>query len=291
MSSLHELFQKDGFRPRKSAGQNFLVDTKVLEKIDASVRVPAGDVLLEVGGGTGALTTRLAARKRPLVVVESDHKLFAHLERTFGSLPHVHLVKADIMKLDLAPFVPPPPARITLVGNIPYYLTSPLITRLLEKENGRIRSISLMIQKEVADRLAAAPGTKAWGALSVCASYWSSVQNLFPVPRTCFRPSPKVESAFVRLTPVEKPMLDVPGTKNLFRLVKAIFQTRRKTLLNSLRSGGWGEEAARRAITECRLKPEVRGETLPLDYLVELSLVLEKCSETETGKGAGGQEG
>jgi 16S rRNA (adenine1518-N6/adenine1519-N6)-dimethyltransferase len=274
--SLHELFNKDGFRPRKSAGQNFLVDTKILDHIDAVIRPPADDVILEVGGGTGALTEKLAARERPLVVVESDHKLFAHLERTFGNLPYVHLVKADIMKLDLTPFVPPSPGKITLVGNIPYYLTSPLITRLLEKEQGRIRSISLMIQKEVADRLGAKAGTKAWGALSVCASYWASFHNLFPVPRLSFKPAPKVESAFVRLTPHEKPMLDEVGTKNLFRMVKAIFQTRRKTLLNSLRSGGWGDEVAMKAIEACGLTPEVRGETLALERLVELSLVLEK---------------
>ncbi len=276
LTSLHELFTKDGFRPRKSAGQNFLVDQKILGQIESSIRPPADDVLLEVGGGTGALTERLIPKKRPLIVVESDHKLFAHLERNFGAIPYVHLVKSDIMKLDLAPFVPPAPGKITLVGNIPYYLTSPLITRLLEKEQGRIRSISLMIQKEVADRLVAQPGTKAWGALSVCARYWAQTQVLFPVPRTCFKPAPKVESAFVRLTPHAKPMLDEVGTKNLFRMVKAIFQTRRKTILNSLRSGGWADEVAQAALEDCRLKNEVRGETLPLDRLVELSLLLEK---------------
>jgi len=278
VASLHELFSKDGFRPRKSAGQNFLVDTKILGHIESVIRPPLDDVLLEVGGGTGALTERLIAKKKPLIVVESDHKLFDHLVRNFGKLPMVHLIKADIMKLDLAPYVPPPPGKITLVGNIPYYLTSPLITRILEKEQGRIRSISLMIQKEVADRLGATAGTKAWGALSVCAQYWASFHNLFPVPRQSFKPAPKVESAFVRLTPHEKPMLDEVGTKNLFRLVRAIFQTRRKTLHNSLKSGGWVDEVSRKAIEECRLKPEVRGETLDLQHLVELSLLLEKCS-------------
>jgi 16S rRNA (adenine1518-N6/adenine1519-N6)-dimethyltransferase len=281
VASLHELFSKDGFRPRKSAGQNFLVDTKILGRIESVIRPPSEDVMLEVGGGTGALTERLVKKKSPLIVVESDHKLFDHLERTFGNLPHVHLVKADIMKLDLAPFVPPSPGKITLVGNIPYYLTTPLITRLLEKERGRIRSISLMIQKEVAERLGAQPGTKSWGALSVCAGYWSNFQMLFPVPRLSFKPAPKVESAFVRLTPIEKPMLDEEGTKNLFRLVRAIFQTRRKTLLNSLKSGGWTDEVARKAIEECRLKPEVRGETLNLEHLVELSLLLEKAGEMQ----------
>lgn len=281
VASLHELFNKDGFRPRKSAGQNFLVDTKILGRIESVIRPSSDDVMLEVGGGTGALTERLVKKKSPLIVVESDHKLFDHLERTFGNLPYVHLVKADIMKLDLAPFVPPSPGKITLVGNIPYYLTTPLITRLLEKERGRIRSISLMIQKEVAERLGAQPGTKAWGALSICARYWSHFQMLFPVSRQSFKPAPKVESAFVRLTPLEKPMLDEEGTKNLFRLVRAIFQTRRKTLLNSLKSGGWTDEAARKAIEECRLKPEVRGETLDLEHLVELSLLLEKAGEIQ----------
>jgi len=276
LTNLHDLFTKEGFRPRKSAGQNFLVDKRILQQIDDSIQPPPGDVLLEVGGGTGALTERLVWKERPLTVVEPDHKLFDHLMKRFGSRELFHLVKADILKLDFGPYTPPPPAKITLVGNIPYYLTSPLITRLLEQERGRVRSISLMIQKEVALRLGAKPGTKAWGALSVCAGYYSDFEMLFPVGRKSFRPAPKVESAFIRLTPKEKLPLPEAETKNLFRLVRAIFQTRRKTLLNSLKSGGWLEDAARAGIKSSRLEPEVRGETLGLETLMELSLTLGK---------------
>jgi 16S rRNA (adenine1518-N6/adenine1519-N6)-dimethyltransferase len=275
MTSLQDLFKKDGFRPRKTAGQNFLVDRNILDWIDRSIEVPPGDVLIEVGGGTGALTERLVKKNRPLLVVEPDHKLYEYLERHFKGRGFMRILKADILKLDFAPFVPPPPAQIILAGNIPYFLTTSLITRLLEQERGRIRCIYLMIQKEVADRLAAKPGTKAWGALSVCARYYADFTVLFPVPRRCFRPAPKVESAFVRLIPKNKLMLGEEETKNLFSVVRAIFQTRRKTLFNSIRSGGWNEEKGREALKACRLEPMVRGETLDLDRLIELSLQLQ----------------
>ncbi len=274
MTDLRDLFKKDGFRPRKTAGQNFLVDRNILSQIDQSIEVPPGDVLMEVGGGTGALTEKLVKKNRPLLVVEPDHKLHAFLERRFKGQGFMRILKEDILRLDFAPFVPPPPARITLAGNIPYFLTTPLITRLLEQERGRIRSIYLMIQKEVAERLAAKPGTKAWGALSVCARYYADFRILFPVPRKCFRPVPKVESAFVQLIPKKELLLGVEDTKNLFRVTRAIFQTRRKTLFNSIRSGGWSETQGRDAMKACRLEAMVRGETLDLDRLIALSLQL-----------------
>jgi 16S rRNA (adenine1518-N6/adenine1519-N6)-dimethyltransferase len=282
MTSLQELFRDEGFRPRKSAGQNFLVDRKVLDRIEDSIEVPPGDVLLEVGGGTGALTERLVRKNRPLLVVESDHKLHAFLVQRFTGQGFLSILKSDILRLDLGPYVPPPPARITLVGNIPYYLTTPLITRLLEEERGRIRSISLMVQREVADRLAAKPGTKAWGALSVCARYHADLQVLFPVGRRCFQPVPKVESAFIRLVPKDALPLGEAEGRTLFRLVRAVFQTRRKTLLNSLRSGGWEEAAAREALRECGLVPEVRGETLDVERLTGLSQALGRLSSPGT---------
>jgi 16S rRNA (adenine1518-N6/adenine1519-N6)-dimethyltransferase len=285
MSDLHDLFKKDGFRPRKTAGQNFLVDRNILSQIDQAIEVPPGDVLMEVGGGTGALTEKLVKKNRPLLVVEPDHKLHEYLERRFKGQGFMRIIKEDILRLDFAPFVPPPPALITLAGNIPYYLTTPLITRLLEREGGRIRSIYLMIQREVAERLAAKPGTKAWGALSVCARYYADFKVLFPVSRRCFRPAPKVESAFVRIIPKKKLLLGEEDTKNLFRTVRAIFQTRRKTLFNSIRSGGWDEPKGREALKACRLEAMVRGETLDLDRLIELSLALGPSRQTAKPEG------
>jgi len=175
MESISALFQEFSFRPRKSAGQNFLIDAGILNQIDQAVQCPPEDILLEVGGGYGALTERLALKGRPLIVVEPDHKLFAMLERKFGNVRNVSLVKGDIMKSDLSLWKPPEPGKITLAGNIPYYLTTPLIIRLLTQYNLLVRKVYLMVQKEVADRLVAKPGTKAYGSLTLCVQYYCRV--------------------------------------------------------------------------------------------------------------------
>ena len=196
MSSITALFKEFSYRPRKSAGQNFLTDFQILDQIEQAVQCPPGDVLLEVGGGYGAFTERLAKKGRLLTVVEPDHKLFAMLERKFGKTQGMALVKADILKLDLKSFAPPAPGLITLAGNIPYFLTTPLMTRLLTQFHSIIRKIYLMVQKEVADRLTAKPGTKAYGALTLCAQYYSIPRKIIEVPARCFKPRPKVDSAF-----------------------------------------------------------------------------------------------
>jgi 16S rRNA (adenine1518-N6/adenine1519-N6)-dimethyltransferase len=271
MDSISALFQEFSFRPRKSAGQNFLTDTGVLNQIDQAVQCPPGDVLLEVGGGYGVLTGRLALKERPLLVVEPDHKLFAMLERKFGKEPNISLVKADIMKFDLASCRPPEPGKITLAGNIPYYLTTPLIIRLLTRHNLLVRKIYLMIQKEVADRLAAKPGTKAYGSLTLCAQYYSRVTKLLDVPAKCFRPKPKVDSAFVELE--LKPFFPLQGLEEtrFFTITRAIFQSRRKILLNSLKSLGKPAEQIEQVLKKVAIDPQIRGEKLSLEKLIELS--------------------
>lgn len=275
MESISALFDEFSYRPRKSQGQNFLTDTSILDQIERVVQCPLGDMLLEVGGGYGALTDRLIKKGVPLTVVEPDHKLFAMLERKFGKTLGTQLVKADILKLDLAPFVPPPPARLTLAGNIPYYLTTPLITRLLTQYPSSLRRIYLMVQKEVADRLAAKPGTKAYGALTLCAQYYSLPRKILDVPARCFRPRPKVDSAFVELE--LKPSLPLEGAseKRFFSLVRAIFQSRRKMLSNSLKSLGRPVEKVEEALLKTGINPQVRGEQLGLEKLMELSQALE----------------
>jgi 16S rRNA (adenine1518-N6/adenine1519-N6)-dimethyltransferase len=277
MSSITALFKEFSYRPRKSAGQNFLTDIGVLDQIEQAVRCPPEDVLLEVGGGYGSLTERLVKKGRLLTVVEPDHKLFAMLERKFGKTQGMALVKVDILKLDLKSYVPPEPGKITVAGNIPYYLTTPLITRFLTQFHSAVRTIYLMVQKEVADRLTSNPGTKAWGALTLCAQYYSNPRKILEVPARCFKPSPKVDSAFISLE--LKPSFPLEGDceRGFFALVRAIFQSRRKILLNSLKSLGKSMDRVQRALEKTGINPQIRGEQLDLAKLVELAKALESA--------------
>ena len=275
MNSISDLFKEFSYRPRKSAGQNFLTDTSILDRIEEAIQCLPGDVLLEVGGGYGALTDRLVKKGVPLTVVEPDHKLYAMLERKFGKTQGLSLVKADILKLDLATFAPPAPARLLVAGNIPYYLTTPLITRLLTQYSHLLRKVYLMVQREVADRLAAQPGTKAYGALTLCAQYYANPRKIVDVPARCFRPRPKVDSAFVELEIKTSPPFSGGSEKRFFNLVRAIFQSRRKMLSNSLKSLGLPAEKVASALQKTSLDPQIRGEQLGLEKLIELSQALE----------------
>ncbi len=275
MDSISDLFKEFSYRPRKTAGQNFLTDSKILDQIDQVIQCPTGDVLLEVGGGYGVLTARLAKKGALLTVVEVDHKLFAMLERKFQNTPGMGLVKADILKLDLKLFAPPEPARLVVAGNIPYYLTSPLITRILTQYNSIVRRIYLMVQKEVAERLVARPGTKAYGALTLCAQFYSKPRKLLDVPARSFKPKPKVDSAFIELEIKQTLPLSEVEEKHFFALVRAIFQTRRKMLSNSLKSMGKPAEKVLEALERTSIDPQIRGEELGLEKLMELSKALE----------------
>jgi 16S rRNA (adenine1518-N6/adenine1519-N6)-dimethyltransferase len=271
MESISTLFEEFSYRPRKSMGQNFLTDNNIVEKIDKAINCPPGDVLLEVGGGYGVLTERLAKKDRLLTVVEMDHKLFAMLEKKFGQTPGMSLIKADIMKLDIALLAPPAPALLTVAGNIPYYLTTPLIIKLLTEHQSIVRKIYLMIQKEVADRLVAKPGSKAYGALSVCASYYSHVRKVADVPARCFRPAPKVDSAFVELEVKRELALSGATEKRLFAISRGIFQSRRKVITNSLKFLGKPNEEVLNALTKVNIDPQIRGEQLNLEKMMELA--------------------
>jgi 16S rRNA (adenine1518-N6/adenine1519-N6)-dimethyltransferase len=188
----------------------------------------------------------------------------------------LQLVKGDILKTDLAPLAPPPPAKLTVAGNIPYYLTTPLITRLLTLYQPIVRRIYLMVQKEVADRLEANPGTKDYGALTLCAKYYSTVKRVVEVPARCFKPRPKVDSAFIELT-LKNPLPLAQGQERaFFRLVKAIFQSRRKVITNSLKSLGKDILVVEKALKNVGLDPQVRGETLAIEKMMELSAALEE---------------
>jgi 16S rRNA (adenine1518-N6/adenine1519-N6)-dimethyltransferase len=277
LNSISALFEEFSYKPRKSAGQNFLVDGKIIDQIEAVIECPPEDVLLEVGGGYGVLTDRLHKKTQNLVVVEVDHKLFAMLERRFMISTGVRLIKADILKFDLESIKPEAPGKITVAGNIPYYLTTPLITQFLTQSNSFIRKIYLMIQKEVADRLVAKPGTKAYGALSLCAQYYAPAKKLITVPAGSFKPQPKVDSAFIELAVRPQPLLNPQDEKIFFALVRAIFQSRRKILSNSMKSMGKPVEQVNRALERTHIRPDIRGEQLGLEKMMELAKALNEA--------------
>ena len=274
MSPAPSFFKEFSYRPRKSAGQNFLTDPKILDQIDQVIECPPGDILLEVGGGYGILTDRLIKKGRPLTVVEIDHKLFAMLEQKYSKTSGIALVKGDILKFDLGPLAPPAPSKITVVGNIPYYLTTPLMTRLLTQYNGVVRKIYLMVQKEVMERVTAKPGTKAYGALTLCAQYYSTVRKLVDVPSRCFKPRPKVDSAFIEMEIKPSFSLERDDERRFFALTRAIFQTRRKILSNSLKSLGKTGEQVEAVLKKVNVDPQIRGEQLDMEKLVELAKAL-----------------
>jgi 16S rRNA (adenine1518-N6/adenine1519-N6)-dimethyltransferase len=278
MESISALFEEFSYRPRKSMGQNFLTDMKVVDQIDQAIECPPEDILLEVGGGYGALTERLVKKGRLLTVVEPDHKLYAMLEKRFAGAQGIAFVKANIMKLDIAPLAPPSPGLITVAGNIPYYLTTPLITRLLTEYRPLVRRIYLMIQKEVADRIVAKPGTKAYGALTLCANYYSHPRKLVDAPARCFRPAPKVDSAFIVLEVKRELPLPEAVEKRLFAIVRGIFQSRRKVLSNSLKFLGRPTEEVMAALKKTNLDPQVRGEQLSLEKMMELANAFENTN-------------
>lgn len=223
-----------GVRAKRSLGQNFLVDGNIQRKIVDALHPDPQDTILEIGPGTGALTRRLAGTVRRLVAVELDDRLAAALAVELASVPGLEVVHADVLDLDLAHIMAGSPGY-RVVGNIPYNITTPLLFRLLEPEI-RPLSILLMVQKEVAERLTALPGAKQYGALSVGVRSVARVELLFPVGRQAFRPVPRVDSAVVRVTPLDPPPLDPAEEEDLRSLTRTLFSWRRKQLQRTLRS-------------------------------------------------------
>jgi 16S rRNA (adenine1518-N6/adenine1519-N6)-dimethyltransferase len=219
-------------RARKRFGQNFLVDDRVVEQIVAAIAPGAGQRILEIGPGQAALTSRLAESDADLHLLEIDRDLAASLERQFSGQDHVHVHCGDALQTDLAALCPDGPLR--LVGNLPYNISTPLIFHVLEWRD-RIVDMHFMLQQEVVERMAASPGGKAWGKLSVMCQYHCSVTPLFNVPPEAFRPVPAVQSTFVRLLPHARPPVRITDFGRFEHLVTRAFSMRRKTLRNSLR--------------------------------------------------------
>lgn len=270
-----EVLQKYGFKFQKKFGQNFLIDTHVLEKIVSAAEVTEEDFVLEIGPGIGTLTQYLAHAAREVVAVEIDRNLIPILEDTLSDWDNVSVIHEDVLKLDLKALAEERNGGkpIKIVANLPYYITTPIIMGLFEK-HVPIESITVMIQKEVALRMEAGPGTKDYGALSLAVQFYSEPYLAANVPPNCFMPRPQVGSAVIRLNCLKEKRVEVKDEALLFALMRASFNQRRKTLLNGLRNDAslsFDKEVLEKAIADCGFSPSVRGEALLLEDFAKLS--------------------
>ena len=266
------------FQFQKKFGQNFLVDMNMVEKIVSSAQLTKEDCVLEIGPGIGTMTQYLAERAGHVVVVEIDTQLIPILEETLGSYDNVTIINADILKVDLNQLVMDYNGGrpIKVVANLPYYITTPIILGLLEKKVP-LESITIMVQKEVADRMQVGPGTKDYGALSLAVQYYCKPEFIAVVPPECFMPRPKVSSSVIRLTLYEKPPVEVNNPEYMFRLIRASFNHRRKTLVNGLTNDPGlhlDRETVMEALQKMGQKETVRGEVFRLEEFAQLSNLL-----------------
>jgi len=252
--------------PRKSLGQHFLIDKNIVHKIVRLAELQPGETVLEIGPGRGILTEALLDSSGLVVAVELDAALCARLRSTLGRRSNFRLIEGDALAFEYAQM----PSPFLVVANLPYYVSTPLLFRLLE-ERQRIDRLVLMLQEEVVARLAAAPGGKDYGALSIAAQFYCEVRRAFRVPPTCFRPKPRVGSAVVVLTPLAKPRVSVADEAFFFRVVRAGFAHRRKALLNSLRDEGFEGAPTAAALERARIDPRRRAETLSLAEFAALA--------------------
>lgn len=271
IQQIQALLGRHGFRFSKSLGQNFLIESWVPQDIAQASGAGAGTGVLEIGPGIGPLTAELARRAQRVAAVELDRDLLPILAETLADFSNVAVIPGDVMKLDLAALVKEQFSGLTLLvcANLPYNITTPVLTLLLE--SGLFSGITVMIQKEVAQRICAGPGNKDYGAFSVLCQYYAQAELLFEVPRECFLPAPKVTSAVVRLIPRPAPEC-VRDQAFFFRVVRGAFGLRRKTLLNALGAAfSLDKETLRGCIQAAELSPEVRGERLGIPEFARLA--------------------
>ena len=269
------VLQRYGFNFQKKYGQNFLIDTHVLDKIIGAAQIGPDDFVLEIGPGIGTMTQYLAEAAREVVAVEIDTKLIPILQDTLKEYDNVTVLNEDILKVDIRKIAEEKNGGkpIKVVANLPYYITTPIIMGLFES-HVPVSSITVMVQKEVADRMQTGPGSKEYGALSLAVQYYAEPKIVANVPPNCFMPRPKVGSAVICLTRHQNPPVTTLDEKLMFRLIRASFNQRRKTLSNSLKNSQelpYSREEVEAAITECGLPLNIRGEALTLEQFARLS--------------------
>lgn len=270
-----EILQKYQFSFQKKYGQNFLIDTHVLDKIISSAEITKEDVVLEIGPGIGTMTQYLACAAKKVIAVEIDKSLIPILEDTLGEYDNVRIINEDVLKLDLAKLAQEENEGrpIKVVANLPYYITTPIIMGLFEK-HVPLESITVMIQKEVADRMQVGPGTKDYGALSLAVQYYAVPYIVANVPPNCFMPRPAVSSAVIKLTKRKEPAVLVEDEALMFRLIRASFNQRRKTLVNGLKNSrelDFSKEEIQNAVEMLGKGANVRGEMLTLEEFAALA--------------------
>ena len=270
-----EILKKYNFTFQKKFGQNFLIDTHVLDKIIAAAEITKDDFVLEIGPGIGTMTQYLAQAAGKVAAVEIDKALIPILGDTLSAYDNVMIINEDVLKVDIQKLVEEEIGGrpVKVVANLPYYITTPIIMGLFEK-HVPIESITVMVQKEVADRMQVGPGTKDYGALSLAVQYYASPYIVANVPPNCFMPRPKVGSAVIRLTTYDNPPVEVDDEKLMFRIIRASFNQRRKTLANGLKNAAdldIPKELIAESIESLGHGPSVRGEALTLEEFAALS--------------------
>jgi len=273
------VLQKYNFNFQKRFGQNFLIDTSVLERIIEESEITEDDCVLEIGPGIGTMTQYLAENARQVVAVEIDKALIPILGDTLSSYDNVEIINDDILKVDINSICEKYNGGrpIKVVANLPYYITTPIIMGLFES-HVPLKSITIMVQKEVADRMQCGPGKKDYGALSLAVQYYAKPEIVANVPPNCFMPRPNVGSAVIKLSRYENAPVDVDDEQYMFKVIRASFNQRRKTLVNGLMSGNLGltKEEIADAIEKMGLPATIRGEALTLEQFATLSNYLLK---------------
>ena len=270
-----EILKKYNFTFQKKFGQNFLIDTHVLDKIIAAAEITKDDFVLEIGPGIGTMTQYLAQAAGKVAAVEIDKALIPILGDTLSAYDNVMIINEDVLKVDIQKLVEEENGGrpVKVLSNLPYYITTPIIMGLFEK-HVPIESITVMVQNEVADRMQVGPGTKDYGALSLAVQYYASPYIVANVPPNCFMPRPKVGSAVIRLTTYDNPPVEVDDEKLMFRIIRASFNQRRKTLANGLKNAAdldIPKELIAESIESLGHGPSVRGEALTLEEFAALS--------------------
>ena len=275
-----EVLQKYNFNFQKKFGQNFLINTGILEDIIEAAEITKDDFVLEIGPGIGTMTQYLCESAREVIAVEIDKNLIPILEDTLSAYDNVEVLNEDILKVDIKTLAETRNAGkpIKVVANLPYYITTPIIMGLFES-HVPIDSITIMVQKEVADRMQEGPGSKEYGALSLAVQYYAHPEIVVNVPPSCFMPQPKVGSAVIRLTRHAEPPVNVENEKLMFQIIRASFNQRRKTLANGLNNFtgmNLSKEVIQQCIEELGVPVTVRGEALSLAQFAELSNIIGK---------------
>lgn len=270
-----EILERYGFKFSKSLGQNFLIDGNIVRKIVDEGDITPEDYIIEIGPGMGTLTEELALRAKKVIAIEIDDTLLPILDETLGKYDNVQVIHGDVLKIDIEKLIEEnlSGGPVKVVANLPYYVTTPIIAKLIE-DNLNLESIIVMVQKEVAERMEAGPGGKEYGSLSVFVNFYSKPEIVVKVPKTVFMPQPKIDSAVIKLE-IKKELPDVDKDK-FFKIVKAAFSKRRKTILNSLSTYGFNieKETIKEALEKLNINVDTRAENLSVEDFIKISKTL-----------------